>query len=520
MAKNFRRTRTATAAATFVQRPEMDTEVANRMRDPFENTYMGLVRTNDPLLLERGGGGSDDSIYRDLERDPKVASGLQKRVLALVSRDWQAEAIAKGPRAEADAATLTAILKACSFDKICQDLMKALLGGIAISEVVWTIVNGQVVPKRVIKRARRRFVFKQIDENQPPELRLLTRDNMLDGEALRPKKFIVHRINPEDDNPWGTGLGLILYWLVFFKRKGIVSWNKLCERLGIPTVWGKYPRGSGPKEKATLFDALKALNSDGAVVTPEGTAIELLESKLTGSITTQQALVEYMDDCIAEVILGQEPRKQGGGALAAASKERSAVRLDLTQADSDLLSETLNSTLIPWICEFNGLVPCRVYRQIKEEEDLKAASETDKNVSGMGFKPTLASVKSRYGEGWEEAAPPAPAPGPGPANLALPKPGDKVVPLRPGAVAFAEGDQAVGQQAIDEAIAAVSDVQLRDALGGLFEPLMQAIEGASTFEDALAAAESAYPRMRTDKLQSLLARAMFGAETFARVSDD
>jgi hypothetical protein len=45
---------------------------------------------------------------------------------------------------------------------------------------------------------------------------------------------------------------------VFFKRKGIVSWNKLNDRFGAPTPWGKHPRNAGPKEKATLFAALKA----------------------------------------------------------------------------------------------------------------------------------------------------------------------------------------------------------------------------------------------------------------------
>jgi phage gp29-like protein len=65
-------------------------------------------------------------------------------------------------------------------------------------------------------------------------------------------------VNAEDDNPYGTGLGLQIYWAVFFKRKGIVSWNKLNDRFGAPTPWGKHPRNAGPKEKATLFAALKA----------------------------------------------------------------------------------------------------------------------------------------------------------------------------------------------------------------------------------------------------------------------
>jgi len=55
---------------------------------------------------------------------------------------------------------------------------------------------------------------------------------------------------------------------------------------------------------------------------------------------------------------------------------------------------------------------------------------------------------------------------------------------------------------------------------GLLEPLMAAVEAADTFEDALAAAEAAYPRMDTARLQSLLARAMFGAETFGRTEPD
>jgi phage gp29-like protein len=62
----------------------------------------------------------------------------------------------------------------------------------------------------------------------------------------------------------------------------------------------------------------------------------------------------------------------------------------------------------------------------------------------------------------------------------------------------------------------VQDSELQAAMQGLFAPLLQAIDGATNFEDALAAAEGAYPQMDKAKLQSLLARAMFGAEAFGR----
>ena len=111
-----------------------------------------------------------------------------------------------------------------------------------------------------------------------------------------------------------------------------------------------------------------------------------------------------------EVLLGQAPRGQSGGTLAAAANEREAVRLEISQADSDLLSDTLNNTLIKWICEYNGLQPCMVSRTIKADEDLKVASETDANIAAMGYRLTLEGVKAKYGEHWELAPGAAPAP--------------------------------------------------------------------------------------------------------------
>ncbi len=398
---------------------ELDSEFANRLRDPFEHHYLGVLRTNDPLLLERGSSSAE--LYRDLKRDGKVFDGLQKRQLSLIGKEWQVEPRNKGSaKGTADAQTVTEILKAFGFDKLCAELLDALLTGFEVCEIVWTVRDGLVVPGRVVKRARRRFIYRQEGENSAPWLHLLTRENMLTGVPVPERKFIAHRVNPEDDNPYGTGLGLQLFWPVFFKRKGIVAWNKLCDRFGSPTPHGKYPRNAGPKEKGTLADALRAMSNDGYLITPEGMEIELLESKLSGNVTTQQALCEYMDDWIGAVLTGQEARSSGGGALAAASKERQAVRQDLTQADSDLLSETLNDTLLAWICEYNGLEPCLVYRQIKEEEDTKALAETDKIISEMGFELDEDTVRARYGDGWSKkvTAPPATTPTTGPANFA------------------------------------------------------------------------------------------------------
>lgn len=471
--------------------PELDTEVANRLRDPFETNYMGVVRTNDPLLLERGGAQAWE-LYRDLKRDGKVFSGLQKRKLALISRPWQVDPVEAGEAGKRDAEVVTAMLKSVMFDKLCSELFDALLAGFVPAEIVWTYRDGRITPKRIKKRAQRRFVYVQTDPHAEPELRLLTAANMLTGEALEDKKFIVHRVNPEDDNPYGTGLGLQLYWPVFFKRKGILAWNKLNDRFGSPTPWGKYPNGASAKEKGTLFDALKAMSNDGVIMTPTGIEIALLESKITGSISSQEQLCHYMDGWISEVILSQEPT-QATGATGAASNEREDVRLDLVQADSDLLSDTLNSTVIAWFCELNGLAPCLVSRIIKKPEDLKAASEADKNVASMGFKLSLDAVREKYGPGWELAPTTVPPKTPGvSAAASFAEPGATADPLQ------AEVDQ----------LASAAKTEINS----LVDQLQQLVDSAKDPADLQRTLVQAYGDLDTAALVKLMAAAMALAE--------
>ncbi|MGJ7605476.1 DUF935 domain-containing protein [Variovorax sp. LT1R20] len=507
MAKRIRPTRNSTSTASLAA-PEFDTEFANRLQDPFETAYMGVLRTNDPLLLERGQGNVQ--LYRELKRDGKVFDGLQKRQLALIGKAWQVEPVdADAPNATKDAETLTAILKESAFDRVCSELLEALLAGYAVAEIIWTIRNDMIVPKRIVKRAQRRFVYVQEDENEPPQLRMLKRENMLTGVPVPDRKFIVHRVNPEDDNPYGTGLGLQLYWPVFFKRKGIVAWNKLCDRFGSPTLHGKYPRSAGPKEKGTMADALRAFSSDGFVMTPEGMEIALLESKLNGNVTTQQALCEYMDDWIGAVLTGQESRNKGGGAVAAASKEREDVREDLTQADSDLLSETVNESLLAWICDYNGLVRCQVYRKVKDDDDRKAESEVDKNVTEMGFELSVDAVRAKYGEGWEKKAP-----APIPAAPGLPRRAGQ------GAPAAAANDEGPAMSAANFAepggwadrIARIlgdgGDLVLRDWMERI-RAMVDGVDGPDQLRDRLLAA---YGDLPGAELVELMALAFAAAE--------
>lgn len=504
-----------------IERPPLDTEVASQAQDPFSTLFMGLLRTNDPLLLERGLQGSEaHELYRDLRRDGKVLSGLQKRKLAVVSRDWIVEPVSASEQGTRDAAVLDDILGSFAFDRICSGLLDALLVGWQPAEIVWTLkdlkvgesTRQMVVPERVVKRSHRRFVYTQ-EEGKPFELRMLTRSDMQRGVPVPDRKFIVHRVDAEDDNPYGTGLGLQLYWPVTFKRRGVLAWSKFLDRFGLPIPWGKYPASATPRDKGTLFDALRALTADGMIMTPEGTMIELLESKLSGSATPHQSHVEFMDDWIMEVILGQSPRGKSGGALAAAAAEREDVRLELSQADSDLLSETLNSTLIKWICELNGLELCLVHRRIDKGQDLQAESTTDRNVSELGFQMTEEGVQAKYGAHWKLK------------TGSPPKPGDNADPASPENAArpssFAEGGTAATAAAPDaiDLLVEAEQAQWQQIVDPMIVPLRtvlaEAAERGLTAAQLLELLPEVLQQMNAGPLTESLARTAFAARLAA-----
>jgi hypothetical protein len=387
--------------ADKIKAPDLNSEVAPRSLDPHEVAYQGIIRTSDPVLLEHGG---DIAIYRDLARDDAISRSLNKRIASLLGREWWVETEDKGPRGAAAAERITQALRATPWEQGVRSLMDALLIGWSPVECVWTRrEDGLIAPARLIQRSHRRFVFVENDDDPEgrPELRLLTRDAMLRGIALPPRSLIVHRHRARDDNPYGLGMGFELYWLIYFKRRGMVAWARRNDRFSSPTPWGRYPASASPAEKGTLAQALKAFSTDGYIMTPEGMQIGLLEAAASGAIAEAE-LLYYMDDAIDGILLGQEPARKTSAAPGAAATERQAVRLDLVQSDADELSNTLNASLLRWICEINGLPPCNIWWKVEDESDTKRQAETDSLVAQhLGYRPTPERIAEHYGEGWE-----------------------------------------------------------------------------------------------------------------------
>ncbi len=394
-----------------------DQEIASVKRDPNLILLGGRLLNPDEVLQGRGKG--EYKAYDDLLKDGHCFSVLQKRYLAVIAREWSVQP-ASDDKLDKKAADMVKYhleslsaraddddLTATGFDRTCYNLLDAILKGFKPAEILWGVDGKEFYPNQIKTRNQQRFNF-AINEAGKWELRMLTLEDMIDGEAvskLYPKKFFTHICGATDDNPYGVGLGRTLWWNVFFKKQGIKFWLNFVEKFAFPTAVGKYKRGASKEQKSTLLEALEAIATDAGVAIPDDLEITLLEASRSGSISSYESLCKYMDGEISKTVLGETlSTEMGSTGSYAAAQTHNEVRKELTKADSDLLSDTLNRTLIKWDVQLNlpEAKPPRLWRNFEEAEDLNGRSDRDKTLFDMGFKLKAESVTEIYGDFYEE----------------------------------------------------------------------------------------------------------------------
>lgn len=488
-------------------------EIAGAAANPFWPPSGGRYTQRDDTLAAKG-GARGIWVYDDIERDPFAYAVLQKRKLAVVARDWKVEPASTRLQDRKAADAVRRQLDTLNFDQLSAHLLDAVLKGYAVCEVMWRADGSELVVDRMIPRDARRFVFDV--EGRP---RLLTNRNMLDGEELPPRKFVVHRFGAKDESPYGLGLGTRLFWPVYFKRMGIQFWLAFSEKYGMPTAKGVYPSGTSEADQQKLLDGLQALSQEAAIIMPEGMSVELLEATRSG-INTYDQLCRYMDEQIARAVLSESfSGSESGGALASAAILRNEVRLELVRADADLLSHTLNVSLVRWISELNhpGATPPTVWRAVDAPVDLKAQAERDQIIVGMGFTPSLKYINDTYGGEWIQAAQAIGEPARGALANPAETPGSPVdgqgeVP------AFADPDSFPDQVALDEAVAGLSDGMITAQARRMILPLLARVRTAKSPEALLGELAEAYPAMDGGALEIMLERLIFAAMVWGRLS--
>lgn len=360
--------------------------------------YADLLMPTDAVLRQKGG---TLDIYREVLRDDQVKSTFQQRRTAVTSAPWTVDpGDENDPRSVQCAEALAANLTRIAFDRITDRMLYAIFYGYAVGEVMYEVRDNliQIADVRVRDRARFKFGVQQ------EQLYLYTPDGKV--EEMPARKFWTMSTGADhDDEPYGMGLAHWLYWPAYFKRSGIKFWAMFLEKFGMPTAKATIAPGQMNNKElvAKALAALEAIQTDSAVVVPEGIVIELIEIARSGT-ADYRGMYDAMDGAISKITLSQTMTTDSGSSLSQ-SQVHKTVADTVAKSDSDLICESFNRSVATWFRDYNfpdAAVP-RVYRATEPPDDLAQRAERDVKVKSLGFEPTEEYILETYGPGWKKA---------------------------------------------------------------------------------------------------------------------
>ena len=440
--------------------------------------FMGALHEIRDTVLKRLGNNYE--VYQELRRDGQVHSCFQQRRLALTSRNIVVKPGADDPASVAAADFLRENLAQIPFDRTCGMAFWGAFYGHSVTECMWERRDGKIWLGRPKVRVAWRFRY-AMDGG----LRMLTRANRLEGEAVPDRKFWTTSWGADnDDDRYGLGLAHQLYWPVFFKKQGLSFWLRALEKYGAPSTYATYPATADPDMKNKALAVAQRLRADGAAAVPEGMTLALLEAA-RGTVD-QATFLRQMNAEIAKIILGQTMTTDDGASLSQ-SQVHMEVREELTDADAELQCESFQTGPAAWLTAWNFLGARTPLISRPSAEDEAAAAElmekkgkAVKALRDAGLEPENDEVIANIvGPGWRLARKPTTPPPGSPAfaeagardaidQFAEELDWEEVVrPLRDQVVAFVEGKPDL-QAAADQLGAMLADPagsQLVEQLG-------------------------------------------------------
>ncbi len=483
-------------------------EIATNASDPFVPQFQTVLQPSDETLIANG-GVQTYRIYDEIRRDPHAHAILQKRKLEVISREWQVIAASDRRNDKKIAADIERLLKGVSFDQLTRGLLGAILKGFAVAEIIWIRQGGTWTPSAVKVKKQSRFRF---DVNGG--LRMLTRSAPIEGVAVPDRKFIVHRhsIDDDDDDPYGIGLGSVLFWPAWFKRQVLANWLQATRKHAAPTTVAQYQGAYDKTKQDLLAEALVAMQASDSLIVPENVKVDLLEAR--GSNVQSEGLARYLDELMSEAVLGETLTTNSGERGARSLGDiHNEIRIAIAKADADLVCKTIQQSLVRWYVEINypGEAVPEVWRDFSEAEDLNDKVERDKKIYEMGYRPASVDyINETYGGEWIERETTQPQPGndqqPGNATAGL----AFADPVRP---------EAASQQTVRQ----ISDQMAefgRPAIDAMINEIRSAFTDALSYDDLVERLARLSGDLSIEELAQVMAQGSVLADLEGRASAD
>jgi len=320
----------------------------------------GLTPSRLMAILREADDGSlatPMQLFEEMEeKDAHLFAVANTRRLALTGRDWKVisaadvqDGLDRALAAESAAYCREILAELEALDEVLQHLSLAIGRNIAIAEIIWDAVNGELRPVDIVPVDFTRIVFDKFDR-----LRLLTAEQPQDGVELAPGKFIVHTPHSVSGHPQRGGLLRVTAMVYLAKNLALKDWMIFAEVFGMPVRVARYEPSATPEEKRELLTMLESLGSNAAGIFSRAVELQLLEANRGTAGPPYRDLVEFLNREMSKAWLGQTLTTDitGQSGSFAATQVHEVVRQDVAADDVRKEGRTIRRDLLRPLTRF------------------------------------------------------------------------------------------------------------------------------------------------------------------------
>lgn len=384
---------------TNTQRPRPGRVIAPRPEDSIRD-YPGAGLTPARLMsvlreADAGDLAAPMQLFEEMEeKDAHLYAVANTRRLGLTGLDWEVvsaadrvDGVNRSAANEAADYARQVLASMDSFDDALQHLALATGRNIAIAEIIWEVVDGELRPVELVPVDFTRIVFDDLDRP-----RILTGDAPRDGIPLPPHKFIVHTPQNVTGHPQRGGLLRVSAMVYLAKNMALKDWMIFAEIFGMPLRVARYEPNATAEEKRELMNMLESLGSNAAGIFSRAVELQIIESRRDNAQSPYQNLIEFLNREMSKAWLGQTLTTDTAGQSGtfAASRVHEMVRRDVLADDIRKEGRTIRRDLLSSITRlrFGPNVPVPYFhRRTRPTDDLeKRARTVDLAVNRLGAR--------------------------------------------------------------------------------------------------------------------------------------
>lgn len=345
-------------------------KLAPHTSDPNFIQMLQVLPNPDVILRKLG---QSQQVFDDIMSDAHVLGEIRSIRSGLLSYEWK---LLPGGETGSDVAAYELCQKIFArkpapglrWNDITWTMAHSILKGFAVHQINWKKEGAFYVPEEIKDWKQDRFVFDI--ENQ---LKVLTKDERIEGEETDPRKWLITRHMASYSNPYGVALLSSCFWPYTFKHSGYKYFVKFCEKYGIPWAMGKYAPGvNDEQQQQKLADQLADMVEDAVGSFPDTTSIELVGTSTSGELVHER-LIQTSNAEMSKALTSQTLATEinGNGSRAAAETHRGREQ-SVNESDREIIQDTYNQ-LLEIVTRLNfppGTMPPK-FEFYKEEEARK-----------------------------------------------------------------------------------------------------------------------------------------------------